>query len=210
MADPPVARAPGRTSTEPRLAPSGPGRRLPGEQGIWVFVLLDMSFFGLLFVAYTVQQVHSPELFAQAQRTLDTRLGLLNTTILLTSSWLAALAVHAARRDHVRAASRRLSMAAACGVAFGVSKGVEYAGKIGAGYSVLTDDFFLFYFVITFIHLLHVLAGTLVLLLMKRSLTSQAQGSGALKRLESATTYWHMVDLLWVMIFALLYLARWT
>lgn len=205
MVDPLVVR----TSAKPQAASRALGRRLPGEQGIWVFVLLDMSFFGLLFVAYTVQQVQNPELFAEAQRTLDTWLGLLDTAILLTSSWLVALAVHAVRGDDVRAASRRLSMAAACGLAFGVSKGVEYGHRISAGSSVLTNDFFLFYFVITFIHLLHVLIGSLVLQIMKRSLRSRVKGSGAVRRLENAATYWHMVDLLWVMIFALLYLARW-
>lgn len=171
--------------------------------------MIDMSFFGLLFLAYVIQQSHAPAVFATSQTTMDLRLGVINTIVLLTSSWLVALAVDAVRRDDLRAARVALPLAAACGAAFGVVKVVEYSHKITAGYSLETNDFFLFYFVITFIHLLHVLVGTVVLSIMTRKAHVGALGPGRSTGLENAATYWHMVDLLWIMIFALIYLVRW-
>jgi nitric oxide reductase NorE protein len=186
-----------------------PRSRLPGEQGVWIFVLVDMTFFGLLFVAYVVQQAHERELFAASQAALDIRLGLVNTVVLLTSSWFVALAVAAARGDDRRATNILLVLAIACGIGFTISKAVEYTAKIRSGYSMLTDDFFMFYFVITALHLLHVVAGTVVLLVMARKARAGTIGPTRMLALESSATFWHMVDLLWVMIFPLLYLVRW-
>lgn len=197
-------RAPG---TPPALR--GGRFRLPGEPGVWIFALIDMTFFGLLFTAYVIEQAGARAAFAAGQATLDVPLGLLNTVVLLTSSWLVALAVAAVREDDVAAARVPLRCAIACGVAFGVSKAVEYAAKIGAGISPLAGDFFLFYFVITFVHLVHVLAGTVVLLVMEGKVRAGGIRAGRVSALESSATYWHMVDLLWVMIYPLLYLVRW-
>jgi nitric oxide reductase NorE protein len=168
-----------------------------------------MTFFGLLFVAYVVQQAHARVLFATSQAALDFRLGLINTVILLTSSWFVALTVVAARTDDRRSANILLMLAIACGAGFTISKAVEYTAKIRSGVSMLTDDFFMFYFVITALHLLHVVAGTVVLSVMARRARAGTIGPERMVALESGATFWHMVDLLWVMIFPLLYLMRW-
>jgi nitric oxide reductase NorE protein len=183
--------------------------RLAGEQGVWIFVLVDMTSFGLLFVAYVVQQAHARGLFAASQAALDIHLGLLNTVVLLTSSWLVAWAVLAARNGASRDTNVLLMLAAGCGIGFAISKAIEYTAKIRSGVSMLTDDFFMFYFVVTALHLLHVVAGTIVLLVMARKARAGTVGPQRMTALESSATFWHMVDLLWVMIFPLLYLVRW-
>lgn len=183
------------------------GRRLPGEPGIWVFVLIDLCFFGLLFISYAYERAGQAEVFRDAQAVLNAHRGLLNTLILLSSSWFVALAVQAARNRGRFLAW--LSLAAGCGAAFVAVKLSEFHDLIGAGASMLSNDFFMFYFVISSIHLLHVLAGIVVLAVMMRQANSGAIQAGCLKGLESAATYWHMVDLLWVMIFPLLYLVSW-
>jgi nitric oxide reductase NorE protein len=191
-----------------RGQPQAAGLRLPGEPGVWIFVLADMSFFGLLFASYVYEQSRQPALFYKTQGALDARLGLANTVILLTSSWLVALAIDSARRGGVKVPVRLLRLAAACGAAFIVVKGLEYHARLAAGASILDNDFYMFYFVITAIHLLHVVAGLILLSLMPGVLRG-ADPSRRLRLLESAATYWHMVDLLWVLILALLYQVGW-
>jgi nitric oxide reductase NorE protein len=183
------------------------GRILPGEVGIWVFIGVDLMFFTLLFVSYVTERVGQPALFAESQQLLNVGFGLTNTLFLLTSSWLVALAVHAARMDHAKACNRLLLLGAACGGAFIAIKIIEYNQKWQAGISMLTNDFFMFYFVITFIHFMHVIAGTVVLLLIARRAKRGAYHRGNTKGIENAGLYWHMVDLLWVVLFPLIYLS---
>lgn len=192
-----------RTATRDKV------RRLPGVEGIWIFVLIDMSVFALLFLSYVLERVNQPALFARSQQVLDVRLGLINMVVLLTSSWLVALAVHAARENRQKLAARFLSLAFVCGLTFAVIKVFEYTLKFQAGISMLTNDFFMFYFIMTFIHFLHVLAGMVVLAIM--AMKARRGGYGGeehVQGLEVGATYWHMVDLLWVMLFPLLYMAN--
>lgn len=183
--------------------------RLPGMPGIWVFVLLDMGFFALLFLAFVLGQLRHAELFAQSQRTLDVGLGLTNTLILLSSSWLVAFAVHAARDDDRKWSTRCLSLAILCGVSFVAIKVVEYSAKFRAGISILTNEFYMLYFAVTTLHLLHVIAGTTVLAVIAQKARNGGYGRGNTIGIETGATYWHMIDLLWVMIFPLFYLASW-
>jgi nitric oxide reductase NorE protein len=88
-----------------------------------------------------------------------------------------------------------------------VSKALEYTAKFKAGITLLTNDFFMYYFVLTGIHLAHVVAGNVVLAVLWHKSRS-APAAGSLNLYESGATYWHMVDLLWVCLFPLLYLVR--
>jgi nitric oxide reductase NorE protein len=173
-------------------------RSLPGEQGVWVFVLIDMSFFCVLFASFVHERAGAPELFFRSQRSLDVHLGLINTVLLLTSSWLVALATDASAGKPRSKIRSLLGMAVLCGGVFAAIKLVEYTTLIRAGISPVTNDFFMFYFFISFIHLVHVLAGMVVLALVRER-----------SSLDSAATFWHMVDLIWVMIFPMLYLVSW-
>lgn len=185
----------------------GASPRLPGVQGIWVFVLIDVSFFGLLFLSYVQEKAKDPGVFEQAQLSMHVGFGLTNMVVLLTSSWFVALAVHYIRTDAVRAATVLLWLGFLCGAVFVVVKILEYRGEIAAGYSLLTNGFFMFYFLVTGIHFLHVLIGMVCLALLARKSSRRGDSPPNVRLVESVAIYWHMVDLLWIMIFPLLYLA---
>ena len=168
-----------------------------------------MSFFCVVFASFVYERAGAAEVFFRSQHSLDVRLGLIDTVLLLSSSWLVALATDAAPAKPRRKIRSMLGMAVLCGAAFGAIKITEYSRLIRAAISPLTNDFFMFYFFISSIHLVHVLAGMVVLAVV----VSQRGGEALLAReqssLDSAATYWHMVDLIWVLIFPMLYLVSW-
>jgi nitric oxide reductase NorE protein len=102
-----------------------------------------------------------------------------------------------------------LGIAVLCGAAFAAIKIAEYMTLIRAGNWPVTNDFFMFYFFITFIHCVHVLAGMVVLAMVVGKRGDEALLVSERSSLDSAASYWHMVDLIWVMIFPMLYLVSW-
>ncbi|MFC8045265.1 cytochrome c oxidase subunit 3 [Nocardia sp. NPDC057353] len=178
---------------------SAPAGRITGDIHMWVMVLGDLFFFGCYFLTYMVFRARSPELFAAGQRQLHLGIGVVNTVVLLTASLFAALAVLEVRRGAVRATRRWLLAAGGCGVLFAALKGFEWQHALAAGHTV-ADEFFSFYYVLTGVHLAHLLLGLLILGIVARAPRVGPVEQGAL--------YWHMVDLLWIVIFAILYLLR--
>jgi len=183
-------------------------RRLPGVAGFWIFILIDMVVFAALFLSYVVERVDQVALFSASQATLDVRLGLFNMLVLLTSSWFVAMAVHLARRGQSREVAWLLWGGVLSGLIFSVVKVYEYTEKFSAGTSMLTNDFYMFYFTLTGIHFVHVLIGVMVLSFLAVRAKRGGYSHGNAKGLEVGATYWHMVDLLWIMLFPLLYMAR--
>jgi nitric oxide reductase NorE protein len=186
----------------------GKPRRLPGVEGVWVFVIADMTMFGVLFACFVADRRQDTALFDASQHVLNPSFGAVNTIILLTSSWLVVLALDAVRKNRPRAASHLLAAALACGVAFMVSKGIDYTEKFHDDITLSTNDFYMYYFAMTGIHLAHVVAGNVVLLVLWLKARANTFNSQRPVVLECGATYWHMVDLLWIMLFPLLYLLR--
>lgn len=183
---------------------------VPGEVGIWVFIAGDLLVFTLLFAVFMVYRGGEPALFRASQLQLDEGLGVLNTMLMLTSSLFVALAVTAVRRGMTRAPQRLYIAAAACAAGFCVVKYFEYGAKIRAGLVIDTNDFFMFYFMLTGIHLVHVVIGTGVVLFIASFCASREGRYSAndIGVVESASCFWHVVDLLWIVLFALLYLVH--
>jgi nitric oxide reductase NorE protein len=175
---------------------------------VWVFITADIMAFGLFFLLFTVGRVMHPALYEASRQELNAAIGLLNALILLTSSWFMVMAVSAARQGARSRVVRYLSLAMLVGAGFGVSKVFEYSSKISAGITMLTNEFFSYYFVFTGIHFLHFLVGMVVLLVCLVKARSQPLDAGYVVWIESSGCYWHMVDLLWIMLFPLLYLLR--
>jgi nitric oxide reductase NorE protein len=103
--------------------------RLPGDSGVWTFILADMCAFALFFLLFSVGRAQVPELYETSRLRLDPMLGVLNTLILLTSSLFMVLAVKAARRQERSATLRNLVLAILIGLGFAVTKVIEYAAK---------------------------------------------------------------------------------
>jgi nitric oxide reductase NorE protein len=182
-----------------------PRTHLPGDGHMWVMVIGDMVVFAGYFIIFMIYRAMTPEAFLSSQQHLSIDLGAVNTVILLTSSWFIACSVLAARSgDHERAI--RLTYGGGlCGTLFIAIKSYEWWAKITDGHTN-SDMFFSFYYVITGVHLVHVVIGLIVLGVTVRELRNPARRRVSM--VESGAVYWHMVDLLWIVIFALLYVMR--
>ena len=180
-----------------------PGVRAPG---ILTFIIADILIFGVLFVSFMIERSHQVPLFDRSAAMLDVRLGLLNTLILMTSGLFVVLAVHAAREGRASPTRRWLLVSFLIGAGFGVNKVIEYSDKLAHNITMLSNDFFMFYFVLTGVHFVHFLVGMVVLALLWFRASSEAVDGPLFGWIESGGLYWHMVDLLWIVIFPLLYL----
>lgn len=181
-------------------------RRLPGDPGMWVFVLGDLFIFLAYFTIFMIYRSKHNALFLSSQRHLNLLSGLANTLVLLASSRFVALAVQSARADQIQRARRLVAGGAVCGLVFVGIKLYEWATLISGGYTLARNEYFMFYFTLTGVHLLHVLLGLVVLGVV----TLELRRPQALRAnvIEAGAIYWHMVDLLWVVLFALLYVMR--
>ncbi len=193
----------------PAQAPARRTPHVPGELGIWMFIAGDVVLFSLLFFLFLQFRAGQEAQFTESQRHLNQALGLVNTLLMLSSSWLVASAVQAARRQQWQIASRCFASAFACGAGFIVVKYFEYGEKIRAGFTPNSNDFFMYYYVYTGIHLIHVVIGMGVLATLT-IYTRSAGRAAKVQHLESGATFWHLVDLLWIVLFALLYLVGQT
>ena len=183
------------------------GRHIPGEAGVWILIFGDLMVFSLFFVTFADYRASQVALFQASQAQLSQAFGLINTLLLLTSSWLLAEALNAARRQAPHKAARLASGAILLGLGFVIVKIFEYAAKFDAGIGPSSNEFFMLYFAFTGVHLLHVLVG-IGLLLFVRSRLSRPIVADGMKLVECAAIFWHLVDILWVILFALLYLHR--
>ncbi len=181
---------------------------VPGEVGIWVFVLGDMFVFGLFFTVFVYYRGLDVELYRASQATLNQNYGALNTLLLLFSSWFVVLAVIDVREHAARYAARLLGLAMLCGLGFSLVKVVEYREKLAAGFGIMTNDFYMYYYIFTGLHFVHVIIGLGVLIYLLSMVRAGVKSAGELRIFESGAIYWHMVDLLWIILFPLLYLLQ--
>ncbi len=149
-------------------------------------------------------------LFLHSQQFLNQGIGATNTVVLLTSSLFVALGTQAARDGKTVDAYRLFALALLFGVAFPILKMVEWIPKVSAGLTPGENLFFMYYYVMTGLHLCHVLLGLVIIGFVMRNLRLSKERSNQpdLKFVETGAMYWHMVDLLWLVLFALFYLMR--
>lgn len=178
----------------------GPFSSLPGNPLMWVFILSEMLVFSAFFVLYAWQRAADPALFNASQQLLDPLAGGLNTMVLLTSGLCAAFAIQAIADNNKRRCRQWLGLAMVLGVIFCIIKVLEYIDKFSAGLTPETDSFFTYYYLLTGFHFAHVVYG-LALLALASWRTSRVN-------VEIVTAFWHLVDLIWVLLYPLLYLLR--
>jgi len=182
---------------------------LPGDSGVWFFILADMSAFALFFLVFMAGRAAAPADYEAARSMLDLRFGLANTLILLTSGAFMAKAAREAQAGHWPRSRRFLYLTLASGLPFGISKVLEWKAKVAHGIGLTTNEFFTYYFVLTGVHFLHFVIGVAVLVVMIGLAGRQDKPEPArLRWIEAGGIYWHMVDLLWIVLFAMLYLLR--
>jgi nitric oxide reductase NorE protein len=185
-----------------------PARHIPGEIGIWVFILGDMTVFALLFATFAYYRAQQVQIYLLSQAALNRTFGLTYTLLLLTSSWVVALGIDSVRKGRPSAARPLFAIAFACGASFVIMKCFEYSAKVRAGITPMTNDFYSFYYILTGLHLMHVLVGMIVLLFMRALARTSHPTNSQIALLECGATYWHMVDALWIVLFPLFYLMK--
>lgn len=178
----------------------------PGQFDIWVLVMIEALTFSSYLVVYAIDYRASPLLYLASQMELNLHLGIINTLVLLTSSWAMALCVKQSREGDHAGALRYLGATVAGGVAFACMKIFEWSREMGKGYTFESNDFFAYYYFLTGMHLLHVAAGLIALGVVYYQLSDPTRCSQEI--VETGATFWHMVDFLWVIIFTLLYVLR--
>jgi cytochrome c oxidase subunit 3 len=191
--------------------------------GMWIFLATEVLFFGGLFLSYTVYRSLYPETFAAASRHTKVILGGTNTAILLLSSTLMALAVRVAQLGRRRLVGWLLIATATLGVVFLALKGLEYRKDFvehlvpGTGFQwregnpSVAELFFWLYFAMTGLHAIHVLIGISLLTTFAFLAWNRRFDHGRHMPVEIVGLYWHFVDIVWVFLFPLLYLAgHWT
>lgn len=186
----------------------GEDKSLPGDLAIWIFILAEMLAFGALFVAYAFARANNVEMFNTSQLTLNTMAGAVNTLVLITSSYFVMRGVIAIKHDLPRVCARWLMGATLLGGVFVLVKLGEFAEKFAAGISLSTNSFYMFYLALTFFHFMHVLMGMIILGFVIAKARRGGYSSKDHVGVETGASFWHMVDLLWIILFPLIYVIR--
>ena len=180
----------------------GPFAPLPGNPLMWVLILGELAVFTAFFAFYAGARFAEPQLFQASQQMLNPVAGGINTMVLLTSGLFVAMAVEALAADNVIAGRRWLMSGLALGSLFCVVKVVEYGLKMNQGVTPATNTFFTYYYMLTGFHFIHVVVGLVLLgLVAIRRFTT-------LENVETVAAFWHMVDLIWIFLYPMLYLLR--
>jgi len=198
---------------------SVPRKSSVAEFGMWVFLVSEMLFFSVLFFGYLVTRLHHPLGFATASRHTDVVIGSVNTAVLLTSSLMMALAGRSAAAGARLSATRLLAATAVFGMIFLALKGLEYAHDAQhqlvpwRDFSLAFEPdaagarlFFWLYFIMTGAHAVHLLIGiSLVLFVMVG--VARVRHAIHVELIEVTGLYWHLVDIVWIFLYPLLYLV---
>ena len=195
-----------------RVATQVPGGsalpQLEGDLAVWLIILAEMLAFAILFLSYAFARTTDVDLFNASQATLDVRLGGVNTALLVTGSWCVVRAIQAVKADAGPQGGRWLAGALLCGAGFVGIKLTEYSAKWEAGLDLSTNTFYMFYFLLTGFHFFHVVAAMVFLSILLVKTRRGCYGNHDHHALETGGAFWHMVDLLWLVLFPLIYVMR--
>lgn len=183
-------------------------RLLPGDFAIWFFIFAELLVFAIAFISYAIVRIQNVDMFNQFQLTLNRELGAANTLLLITASYFVVRAIHAIRLDDIKGCIKWLYASLGCGGGFLLLKSLEYYDKFSHGINLSTNTFYMFYLSLTMFHFLHVILGMIILFAV--AIKAQRGGYSADDHIgvETGASYWHMVDLVWIILFPLVYIIR--
>ena len=181
---------------------------LPGDFAIWVFIFAELLVFGAFFLSYAFARSAHVELFNQSQLLLNRTSGAVNTVVLITSSYFVVRAVAAIKEDHTGRCARWLAAALGMGGVFLLVKGAEFYTKHTEGITLSTNTFYMFYLSLTFFHFMHVILGMVILAAVMLKARRGGYSAASHTGVETGASYWHMVDLVWIILFPLVYVMR--
>lgn len=181
---------------------------LPGDLAMWLFICAELAAFGLFFVGFSVARWHLPMQFAEGQAGLDRLSGLINTLLLIAGSWAVARSVAAIGQGASLRCARWLWAGFGLGGLFVLNKLMEYSHTLGAGITLSTNTFYSLYLILTLFHFFHVLLGMVILAAVAIKARRGGYSVEDHHGVETAASYWHMVDLVWIVLFPLVYVLR--
>ncbi|MFK5958559.1 MAG: cytochrome c oxidase subunit 3 [Lutibacter sp.] len=177
----------------------------PGGILLWILIFLELITFGAALVAMMVYGKQEPEMFHASRLHLNTTIGTINTIALITSGFFMALSVQYFKENNLKKSSLFLKLTMLGGVLFLVLKGFEYYEKIEVGLTIGYNTFFTFYWLLTLFHVIHLLVGLVILLFMQHDLNKN-KNNAKIEDVEASAAFWHMCDLIWLLLFPIIYL----
>jgi heme/copper-type cytochrome/quinol oxidase subunit 3 len=176
-----------------------------GRLAVWWVIASEIVIFGGLLASYLMHRLGHPEFgTAEYAGATATYIGAFNTLVLLSSSYSAVKAHQAAEAGNGPLAAQRLLFTAGGGLVFVLVKSYEWYTEISHGFTITKNAFWSFYYVAAGIHASHVIGGMVIMLI----LYSDVKKNKELQRVELIGNYWHFVDLVWIFLFPLLYIAK--
>jgi len=179
----------------------------PGGLLIWIIVFLELLTFGAFLIVFLSYRKADLETFTSAQQMLNSTLGMVNTIVLLTSGLFMAAALVELEKGG-RKTLAYLEITIALGILFMALKGYEYYEKIELGIGFNTNQFFVFYWLLTGFHLIHVFVAVVLVSYMLVKIKSGNYSSSNFEDVETAGVFWHMCDLIWIFLFPIIYLLH--
>jgi len=180
----------------------------PGDLAIWIFIYAELLVFGVLFLTYAFARNGHVELFNASQQLVNRVSGAANTLVLITSSYFVVRAVHAIRENDNRRCVHWLSAAMAMGALFLLIKGAEFAHHFALGINLSTNTFYMFYLFLAIFHFMHVIMAMIILAAVALKARRGGYSAQDHRGVETGASYWHMVDLVWLILFPLVYVMH--
>lgn len=177
----------------------------PGGILMWIIIYLEMVTFGIALVFMALNARAEPEVFHQSRLLLNTTYGAINTIFLLSSGWCMAQSVHFLKAKNFAKSKLFMRLTLLGGLLFLGLKAVEYVDKMEAGLTIGYNSFFSYYWMLTLFHVIHVVVGIIILLVLGRNLSKKPQ-TLKIADYESGAAFWHMCDLIWLLLFPIIYL----
>ncbi|MBP7395633.1 MULTISPECIES: cytochrome c oxidase subunit 3 [Flavobacterium] len=177
----------------------------PGGILMWIIIFLELITFGMALVAFVYYGSENSTVFHQSRLELNTTFGAVNTVFLLTSGFFMANAVHLFKEKEVLKSSVYFKLAILGGFLFLALKSVEYYHKIENGITLDTNMFYTFYWLLTGFHVIHVIIGMVILAWTNYGMIKKKSDT-AIEDVEGCAAFWHMCDLIWLLLFPTLYL----
>jgi len=178
----------------------------PGGILIWIIILLEVLTFTIGIAVFVYQKSGDTEAFTQSQLLLNKAYATINTIVLITGGFMMATSLHLLKAgDHKKSLSW-IRGASGMGLLFLCIKGYEYFEKIAHGLTIDYDSFFTFYWLLTGFHFIHVLVALIILLFLARGIRKGRYSKDDYLDVESGAAFWHMCDLIWLLLFPVLYL----
>lgn len=177
----------------------------PGGILLWIIIILELITFGVALIAMVISSKEEPEVFHNSRLLLNTAFGTINTVFLITSGFFMAMSVNYLKQKNKTKALLFLRLTMLGGLLFLLLKGFEYFDKIEAGLTIGYNTFFTFYWMLTLFHVIHVIVGLVILGSIYVGLKKE-NSTTSIEDVEASAAFWHMCDLIWLLLFPLIYL----